>query len=109
MSLCYINVIAAPSQSGTDEQVVTSTGTTIITFDKYTSEIYYVRESTNIVHIDFYNVDCSSYSYTDLLRADALLTGVSCLSDTVEVNTYRMSVWAETLPVRLIIRGRSNK
>ena len=101
--VCFSNLIAAPSKSNTAGTIITSSGTASVTFDKYTSEIYWVRNSTSAIYIDFYSATCSSSTYS------IKVFGGSATSGTVEANTITMSIWSENFPVEVLINGRSNK
>jgi len=104
--IIYVNVHGAMSNGATDQQIVTSSGTTVITFDKYTNEIYIIRESTNAVYIDLYTVACTSSSYSDYMTADSSATGKDQMKLNVESKTYQMSIWTDNLDTSIRITGR---
>jgi hypothetical protein len=70
--------------------VVTSSGTTTITFNFKTTEIYYHKISTNSVYVNF----CSSFVTTN----DRILNNTSGEQGTVNAQSNKMTVNTNSLP-----------
>ena len=78
--------------------VITSSGTTVVILPFRTSELFFQRTSTGTAYI---NVTSTSAGTSDrLLRAGVIL------SDTVDSNSTRFSVFTSELPFNFIYEAR---
>ena len=99
---CMANITKAASGNEIDYQVITSTGITVINFDRITTEIYVIAISTNPAYVN--------WTSTTPVNTNFLL-GISGQTDVIEhteeVNSSHFSVDAgSTLPVHIRLQWK---
>lgn len=99
-------MVAAPLLAATGSKMqyatFTTTGTHSVSFNFKTTEVSYVRVSTNACQISYTDALCDSttnYEYVPAVASGAV-------SHSEDIQTTKMSIWSDQLPVNIQIRGK---